>query len=378
MGRVGVVVLVVFFAALVLGQLFGQPTLVAYVESGSMEPTIDAGDGFVAIPAFLAGPPREGDIVTFHAEEIEGGGLTTHRIVGETEDGYITRGDANPFTDQDGGEPPVREDQIAAKALRVGGTAVTIPFLGVAIEGIQAVSVGVVSALLGVIGLDADLSPDTVGTGIFGLGVLLFLASLRPSADGSPDRNLTRSTEEPDSVDARKVAAILLVIVLVPANAAMIVPGGPTEIAIDGDEVAETEEIAPGDPVEAEFDARNGGLITLLLIFDSADGSVTVDPKSPGVPAGETATATVTAPAPEPGVEETITIEEHRYPVVFPESAIVAFHDIHPLLALGAINLFIGGGFIGLVGGLLGFGRVRFRDTSREVPLRIRLKRWLR
>ena len=377
-GRVGVVVLVVFFTALVLGQLFGQPVLVAYVESGSMEPTIEEGDGFVAIPAVVAGPPQAGDIVTFRAEEIEGGGLTTHRVVGETEGGYVTRGDANPFTDQDGDEPPVTEDRIVAKALQVGGTAVTIPSLGVAIEGVQAVVFAAVSAALGVAGLDAEVSPGTIGTGIFGLGVLLFLASLRPTDDDAPDRDLTRSTEGSDSVDTRKVAAILLVIILVPANAAMILPGGATEISIDGDEVAETEGIAPGDPVEAGFDARNGGLITLLLIFDSADESVTVDPRSPGVPAGETATATVTAPAPEPGVEETITVREHRYLVVFPEGVIVRLHDIHPFLALGAINLFIGGGFVGFVGGLFGFERVRFRDTSREISLGIRLKRWLR
>lgn len=131
------IVLVVAVSFLVAGAILGQPVLLSYVETGSMEPTLSSGDGFIAIPNAVAGSVEEGDVITFRAQTLHGGGLTTHRVVGKTERGYITRGDANPFTDQDGGEPPVKDAQIVAQALQVGGTVVVIPYLGGVITGIQ-------------------------------------------------------------------------------------------------------------------------------------------------------------------------------------------------------------------------------------------------
>ncbi|ESS02437.1 MAG: signal peptidase I, archaeal type [uncultured archaeon A07HR67] len=375
--RAGTALLVVVLVSLVLGQVLGQPVLLAYVDSGSMEPTIDEGDGFLTMPAVITGPPAEGDVITFRAQEIEGGGLTTHRVVDETAEGYITRGDANPFTDQDGGEPPVTQDRIVATAVQVGGAVITVPGLGSAIELVQGGLVAAVSAIVGATGLDVAVSPGSVGTWVFGLGLVLFVLSFQPSGGEELPRDTSRQTDG-DRIDGRVVAVALLILVLVPANAAMVLPSGETTIAVDGSEVAETEGVAPGDPVDAEFDAQNNGLITLLLIFEPADEDVTVDPATPGIPSGEQATATVTVPAPEPDVEREIVVSEYRYLVVLPESVLVSLHEIHPLAALGAINLLIGGGFVGFVGGLIGFGEVRMRDTSRDLPLRVRLKQWLR
>jgi len=123
------VAVVLAVLALIAGQLLGQPVLFSFVETGSMQPTLDPGDGFIAIPTALAGDVGIGDVVTFDAQEIEGGGLTTHRVVEETERGYVTRGDNNPFTDQDAGEPVVQDADIVAVALSVGGSVVVIPHL---------------------------------------------------------------------------------------------------------------------------------------------------------------------------------------------------------------------------------------------------------
>jgi signal peptidase len=71
-----------------------------------MEPTLNAGGGFVAVPAAVAGLIEAGDVIVYEAEETQGGGLTTHRVVGETDRGFI-RGGPNPLTDQDSDEPPV-------------------------------------------------------------------------------------------------------------------------------------------------------------------------------------------------------------------------------------------------------------------------------
>ncbi|MFC7114202.1 signal peptidase I [Natronoarchaeum sp. GCM10025703] len=150
--------LVVLVLALLLGQLLGQPILLGFVSTGSMEPAVDAGDGFVAVPALLAGDVSEGDIVVFDAEELQGGGLTTHRVVGETDEGYVTKGDANPFTDQDGGEPPVSEGQIVAHALQVGDTAVTIPHLGTGIMGVQSAADGLQQSVVSAAGGGGDWS----------------------------------------------------------------------------------------------------------------------------------------------------------------------------------------------------------------------------
>lgn len=375
--RVGTALLVVILVALVLGQPLGQPVLIAYVDSGSMEPTINEGDGFVAIPSFVAGEPREGDVITFEAREIEGGGLTTHRIVGETADGYITRGDANPFTDQDGDEPPVTDDQIVAKALQIGGYTVTIPHLGTGIEAIQGLLLSAAVPLAGLFGLEMAATADTIGLGLFGLGLLLFIVSFIGERGGSPDRDVRRSTTD-DRLDTRVIAVAVLLVVLIPANAAMLLPAGPTEVTIDGDEVADVDEVAPGDTIEAEFEIRNDGLLTMVFVSEPAAEDVTMDQSAVAIPPGEAATRTASVPAPEPGVERTVTVTEHRYFLLLPESVILSLHDRGPLVALGALNLFLTVSVLGFVGGLLGFGEVRFRDTDRKVPLTVVVKRTLR
>lgn len=44
------VAVVLAVLALIAGQLLGQPVLFSFVETGSMQPTLDPGDGFIAIP----------------------------------------------------------------------------------------------------------------------------------------------------------------------------------------------------------------------------------------------------------------------------------------------------------------------------------------
>lgn len=120
---------VVTVGFLVVG-LIGPITPLSYVNSGSMSPTLSTGDGFVAVPGPVADEPEPGDVVVYRSEAIEPGALVTHRVVGETEDGYVTKGDANPVTDQQAGEPPVTRDRVVATALTVDGRVVVIPGLG--------------------------------------------------------------------------------------------------------------------------------------------------------------------------------------------------------------------------------------------------------
>lgn len=104
--------------ALILGQVLGQPVVLGFVTSESISPTQSEDDSSAAIPSQVADPIEEGDVIVFEAEEIQGGGLTTHRVVDETDREYITKGDNNAFTDQDNNEPPVKRTQVVAKALQ--------------------------------------------------------------------------------------------------------------------------------------------------------------------------------------------------------------------------------------------------------------------
>lgn len=376
-GRVLTVLLIVVFLSLTLGQVLGQPVGLAYVDSGSMEPAMDVGDGFIAIPAAITPDPQEGDVITFEAEELEGGGLTTHRVIGETPEGYITRGDANPFTDQDGGEPPVTDEQIVAEALQIGDTVVTIPHFGTVVEGTQEILIALITPIASAIGLGAGVTPGTIGLGIFALGFGLFVWSIVTGRESGPARDLRRKTEPDERLDTTKIAVVVLLIVLIPANASMVLVGGPTDITIDGDEVAEAGDVAPGETIESEFDIANSGLLTMVFVLE-ADGDVTLGDDALTVPPGEEVTTTLSVPAPPPGEERTITIDQHRYFVLFPEGLLLSLHEISPLAALGALNAFVTVSILGFIGGLFGFGEVQFRQTSRDVPLSVVLKRRLR
>ncbi len=105
-------------------------TPISYVDSGSMAPALSPGDGFLAVPAAVAGPPKIGDVVVYRSEGLDPGGLVVHRIVDRTPDGYVTRGDANPVTDQRAGEPPVERERILAHAVAIDGDVTVLPGFG--------------------------------------------------------------------------------------------------------------------------------------------------------------------------------------------------------------------------------------------------------
>ena len=87
-----------------------------YVLSGSMEPAFSAGDMILIHPQSQYEP---GDVVTFHSD----GELVTHRIVGESTEGFMVKGDANNVRD----EELVRAQEIVGKQVlvlpRLGGIA---------------------------------------------------------------------------------------------------------------------------------------------------------------------------------------------------------------------------------------------------------------
>jgi signal peptidase len=262
---------------------------------------------------------------------------------------------------------------------QAGDSPLVIPFLGTAIQTVQGAVGAVVSPVVGVFGLDG-VSDGTVGTGLFGAGLTLLVVSFVSewrSTDRGRSRERRQSTASSDGFDTRLLAVLLVLVVLVPANAAMMLAGDTTEVTVDGEAVAEAEEVTPGDSIEADINVRNSGLITVLTMLEPTGETdeVTLEPNKLAVPSGGTGAATATLPAPPSDADRTVRVEQHRYLLLMPEGVLADLHDRNPLLALGALNAFIGTAVAGTVWGLFGFGRIRERTTGRAVPLAVRLRR---
>lgn len=346
--------------ALLIGQILGQPILFGFVETDSMSPDIEPGDGFFAVPSSMTDEPEVGDVVVYEAEEVQGGGLTTHRVVGESDEGYVTKGDANPFTDQDGGEPPVTEDRIVADVVQVGSSALVIPLLGTAIETVRASVVAALSAV-GVGAAGSNLS----GVVLLVAGLVILVIALLD--ERRTNRNRIRSVSS-DSLDTRVVLAVLLAVVLVPANLAMVGPSGTHEIGV-GDRLSDAGELT------GEITAQNEGLVAMLVVLESKDGDAILGSSALELPSGEDETVTVD---PVSGTQGPYVVSEHRYFMLVPSPLLLSLHSASPLLAWGIINFVLSVGVVGLVVGLAGTGRVRSRSKKEGLPPATRLRRLLR
>lgn len=363
--------------SLLAGQVLGYPVLVGYVETGSMSPTLEPGDGFVAVPAQLAGPPEEGDVVVFEAQELHGGGLTTHRVVEETDEGYVTRGDANPFTDQEGDEPPVKEPQIVAEALRVGGEVVVIPNLGTGVEALQRGMEGVQRQLAALLGTRSLLGTQGLAYLLFGLSVLAYgVETLRGGGEGK-DRSRSRSRD--DGYDARLVLGALALVVVATATASMVVPGGSQQFEVVS---AETDSPGPrvierGTSENLTYRVPNGGVVPAVVFLEPGSEGVEAAPNELSVGGRETENATVTLTAPPETGYYTRYLVEHRYLAVLPEPTIRVLYRVHPWAPIAVIDALLGASIYLLGVAMVGTGRIRVRSRDRGVSALAGLRRAL-
>lgn len=356
------VLLVVVVLALLLGQVLGQPVLLSYVTSESMAPTIQTGDGFVAIPAAVAGPVGEGDVVVFDAEQIEGGGLTTHRIVDETEQGFITRGDNNPFTDQDSGEPPVKREQIVAVAWQPGSDPVVVPYLGTGVEGVRGVLEMLQLRLAQLFGSRALLGTQGIAYLIFGLTVVLYGLDVY----FSNDRRRDRGRERDSGLSARLLIGVMAAALVLAATATMVAPAGPQSYQIISSEFGSerSDVIQQGTSETLQFTIGNGGQVPVYVFFEEGSENIDIEPHRLRL-GGEdyrNGTLTLTAP-PETGTYR-LFLTENRYLAILPQSHVESLYTIHPWLPIVVIDALIGVPFY-LVGvTLVGTGRIRRRDRD--------------
>ncbi|GAB3701399.1 S24/S26 family peptidase [Halorubrum pallidum] len=384
--------LVGLVVVMLIGQQLGQPILLGFVLTGSMngEPANMApGDGFVAVPPALAGDVGEGDVVTFEARELQGGGLTTHRIVGETDEGYVTRGDANPFTDQDGPEPPVQESQIAAVALQLDGEVVVIPKIGLLVLGMQEAFSIAASALGGVPGL-GGLADGDAGTSMVGVGLLLLAYSVvaemvgggRTGRADRSDRS-ERSRSRRSETSAVLVLVVILLLITVPATASMVVPSGTNDITIVSSQTPSGSPtvIERGGSVEYTYNFTNDGFVPRIAVVEAASTGVDVSRSGLVAERGETASSTVTLHAPDETGAYVRSVGEWQYVQFLPVPVILSLHAIHPFVAVAGINAVIVVVVTAVYVAAVGLDPFRFRDRDRDVALsdrvRRRIRKWL-
>ncbi|QKY19149.1 signal peptidase I [Halolamina sp. CBA1230] len=366
-------------ASLLLGQVLGTPVLLGYVETGSMEPTLEPGDGFVAIPDAVAGDVEEGDVIVFRAEELQGGGLTTHRVVGETERGYVTQGDANPFTDQDGDEPPVKEGQIVAKALQIGGSVVVIPNLGTVVTGLQS-SFGAIQQRLAVLtGSRALLGTQGIAYVLLGLSALLYLYDL--VVGGGKLRDRERDRDRDQGISPELVVALLAAVLVASATAAMVVPAGTQQFGVVSAEFASENPtvIQQGESSTIPYTVPNAGLIPVVAYLEPGSEGVAVSPERVRVAGRGEATVDMTLSAPDETGYYRRFVTEHRYLAVLPGDMIDALYETHPWLPIVVIDAGLAGG-VALLGLLVMGGRrvrVRKRESRHDRSTWHRLLRYL-
>lgn len=370
-----------FLVVTIAGGVVGQPMGFSYVETGSMEPQLQPGDGFIAIPTAVAGPVETGDVIVFDAVNLHGGGLVTHRVVGETDGGYVTRGDANPVTDQDGDEPPVQEGQIQAKALQIGGEIVVIPRLGVVVLGIGGFVGSIQQTLAGLFGTRALLGSQGLAYILLGFGTITYVVASLAERSGEKRTRRTRTrTRRVEMMSPLTVIAVMAVVLVLLLSASMLAPGGSQQFQFVSSESGTTgpNVIQQGSSQNLTYRVPSNGPLPVVTIIEPTSQGVTVTPTEQYVSGGGTENVTITLEAPPETGAYTRTIHEYRYLAFLPMGTILTLHAIHPLVPLITINLLIGALFVGVAVTLIGLDPIRINRGQRSIPMRVKLRRWLK
>ncbi|MFC6907236.1 signal peptidase I [Halalkalicoccus tibetensis] len=351
---------------LIGGGLLGQPIGLGFVETGSMEPTIDAGDGFVAVPGLLSGEVEEGDVIVFEATNVQGGEVTTHRIVGETDHGYITQGDANPFSDQSQGEPPVTDGQILATALQIGTTVVVIPHLGTMVLFMSNILTSMSAVLSQLLGRPIPGGAAGLGYLFIGLGAVVLAVTILRGEDRTR-RFRSRSRSRRGVLSRRRLVVLIVIVVSMPLVAGMAIPSGVHEYGIvsaERDSPA-SHVIEAGETSRDTHTVPNTGVVPTVVVTEPASEGIAVDRSVTHLGARTSADVTVEIEAPPETGYYYRHLAEYHYPIVLPPSLLIALHGIHPLVAGSAI-LATAAGIPALVAYLvLEPGRYRTRSRSR-------------
>jgi signal peptidase len=369
-------ILVVSVLLLILGQLLNQPILFGFVETGSMQPTLQPGDGFIAVPAAIAGPVEVGDVVVYRPETLERGRVT-HRVVGKTDRGYITKGDANPFTDQDSGERPVKRPQIEAKLLQITDDVVALPRLGTVARATQNVLFIVQSHV-------TTLFHTGLFIGTRGLAYLFFLVSVVWYGIGYVQESSTKKRHKDRTRETGSDVHLIMVafagLLVIAATVAMVLPAGTSQYGVvsTGVDSPSPQIILAGQSETAEYDVGNSGFLPVMVFMEDLGEGINIQPTELYVGRRSRANVEVTLSAPPEFGYYRRFLVEHRYLAILPQSTIRTLYHLHPWAPILAIDALIGIPFYLLGVKLVGTSQIRNRARSRDLPLLARLRHALR
>ncbi|GAA0303921.1 S26 family signal peptidase [Halarchaeum salinum] len=309
--RRALVVLLLVAAALIAAPA-SAPVSATYVYSDSMSPTIPENGGFLIVPA---GDVHTGEIVLFEGGP-GGSGYTAHRIVEETPQGFVTKGDNNNIADQRAGYPYVQRSEIHGQVFGVGGSPLVVPQLGLVVQFVRA------NEFL-----------------LLGLGALAFLFSWRTDGGGSSRSGGDRP------ISSHRMLALTAIAVLVGLTTVTTVGATTTQMtfSIQDDPAAQAPapiiEAGTSHTVNATFSPPAESPITTRVA--NARGARIVDRTLKE--SGETYRVRI-PPQQEVG-QYHARISVRRYPAVLPRGATRALANVHPLLAALITNGIVTGAF---------------------------------
>lgn len=385
--RVGTVlqgILLLAVGSIVVGQIIGQPVLLAYVTSGSMYPVITTGDGYIVLPAVIAGAVEKGDIIVFHAKTLHGGGgaLTTHKVVGKTPEGFITQGVDNPFTDQAGGEPPVKPVQIVGQAVSIGGKPIVIPHLGTVLTGIRSTIKNAQRSLSIALDTRALLGTQGLAYLLFAVGGVLYIGSVLNEQHSGPSANRSRQRRRssllPRRIPKWAIALVLGGILISSITITMMVAGGVHEFGVVSAEkdLAGPTVIPAGHSEQLNYSVPNSGIIPVVAYVDPASTGVATPQNGVVVAPGERETVSITLSVPPSTGYYPRYVVEHRYLALLPRSWIHQLYLVHPVLPVVVIDALVLAAFLLVAIPLLGSGSIRPKSSRSSLARRV--KRMLR
>ena len=327
--HIGILLVVVLAVILMVGGAL--PMQILYASSGSMEPVISEGDLYVVIES---SDVKQNDIIAFESQRFDE--YVTHRVVDVTDEGYVTKGDANPSTDQAAEHPPVTDRMLIGEVVEVGGAPVTVPGIGPVISILQ----------------------DFRLVLILGLMAFLVVPELwNPRGDRArPTRRIVRARDVLHPVIVVAVVACILLIFW-GASAHDV-----TYVATTGSATApHTVPVGESTVETLELDTFVPPLTTTIV---DAKGVEILD----RTVRGSVVELTVRVPAkPEPGpIHSSVSV--NAYPSTLPTEWLKSLDEIHWLLATGGSMVPI---FVPVFG-------LYFVLVAPDAPLRWPRNRWLR
>lgn len=270
------------------------PVQLSYVYSGSMEPTIEQFDGYVLIRTADA---NVGDIVTFWSSERDT--YVTHRITGRSNQGFITKGDANPTTDQAAGSPYVDREDIRGRVLTLRGSPVLVPGLGEFARFVRTHRAPIAGLL----------------------GSALLAALLRGRTASRPSRSVPRVR---DVLWPVFVVAVISAIGLQFAGAQT---KQMTYVALSS-ETDGPNRLTVGEAGTDSFTINRSELPMTAYVVSADRMTITNQTRN-----DSTITVSVRIPPPTHTGVVTTTVTVNRYVTVLPMGIIRRLHGIHPFLA---------------------------------------------